>query len=247
MGAAGDHFDRIQNQIDELAETFRGTSLRERRNRLLILFASHSSLPTRDLVSLRIWQLTRYLPSAQYAKSRPLRFRYPKLSFSPPLGTYVDDSFGKISFLTGINQSTVNSYIRALALFSTAGSALFPVVRKNDKPDPNTSISVKDAREIIAEGSKIQGSRKTVTSYTLRHHAIARMMKDDLSQERIQYESGYSDMQSIRDIAHKYDFKLKRDPQFIRPMALGISVAGSVYDAFEDYYPNHLCENKRAS
>jgi len=160
-----------------------------------------------------------------------------------PLGLYVDKSYENLSSLAGINQTTAKSYLGKLAKFSGAHSALFPVVRKNDKADPEKAISVKDANVIISEGLLKLRQRKIINAYTLRHHAIARLLKNGDSLEKIQYESGYSDMQSIRDIARNYGFQIKRNPKFSPPRALGLCVSGSVYEAFEDYYPNHLYES----
>ncbi|WP_175392992.1 hypothetical protein [Leisingera sp. JC1] len=100
---------------------------------------------------------------------------------------------------------------------------------------------MKDARSILAEASLLAGGRKELTSYTIRHYAVARMLKAGHSLDAIRYESSYSDLKPIRSVARQYGLAASRDPGLTPPALQGVCVAGTVvYEALEKFYPRRL-------
>lgn len=234
-------YHRAQTKIDVLSDALRGEGIREQRNRFLIHFASSCALSIREIVSMRLWQLTRFSELKPETVNMPLRLRG-AFTGKFPLGVYTDGSFTRISALRTVDLAAASRYVKRLADFSHPMSPVFPVVRKNGRPEADKPISVKDARHIIAEASRTDGRDKEVTSYTLRHHAIAGLLADGLCLEQTQFESGYSDLQSIRDIGRQYGYRTRRDPTYHHPNRIGICISGSVYEKFEHHFPSDVYE-----
>lgn len=239
---------KLSDQIVDLTRLARACdarSLSGRRDRLLLRMASESGLSLDFLTGLRLWQLT-YCFAVDRNDTYPYPMRSDRVGVSPkpytPIGVYADNTFSKIIPFRSSLLRVLRYYLASFADLEDRDSFLFPVIRKNDSPKYNASITPRDAHKILKRLQSKVDCTSHFDWHVLRQVAVRRYLRDGLSLQEVRFLADYRDIKSVKMIAKNYDSGFNTKPKFRPPRLIGLDFPESVISANVYCYPQELYE-----
>ncbi len=194
---------------------------------------------------LQLWQLTYFFFLDKNDTARTPQ-RLDRVLEHPvpytPIGFYADDDYRRIIPVPRPIWKILKGYVGLFEDVEDRSSYLFPVIRKNNNIAYEIGLSVKDAHKILR---RLQSRAKTNIHFDwnkLRQIAVARMLRQRQSIQQIQYNTGYLDPKSIKNIAGKYQYGVISTPSFQPRRFVGLDFPGTALRENAYWYPPELYE-----
>lgn len=229
--------------IQALIKESGDSSIRGRRNRVLLALAWSTGLSISNLLKLQLWQMTYFVHQVD-TFGTSTRFWFSDRIIGHNFGFYFDRTFEAIVPIPKPLRPMTYRYLEIFEDGYDPEHYVFPVMRKNDRMMKTEPLTTRDAHKILVELRKPMSNAAKLDWHKIRQVAVARMLVLGMSIQEIQHQTGYTDPKSIKNIASTYGIDWTSDPSFQPSGIVGLDYEGSIVSRNKDWYPMHLFPNR---